>query len=145
MKPYERKQLLERIEREGATVGASIPETIDVQGKEIELRAFIFETKRRDTIPPDDRERVDQLKKNLRRERRERTERIENDDISFDTGERLVESIIGIDRALSALERLEPADIEREIATKEAADRKRWSNFLKQALGKDNNTPRRRR
>lgn len=145
MKPYERKQLKERIGREGATVGASIPETIDVQGEEIELGAFIFETKRCETIPPDDRERVDQLKRNLRRERRQRTERIENDDINFETGERLVESIIGIDRALSALEQLEPVDIEREIETKETADRKRWSNFLKRALGKDEDTPRRRR
>lgn len=145
MKPYERKQLLERIEREGATVGASIPETIEVQGEEIALGEFVFETKRRDTVPADDRERVDQLKKNLRRERRQRVQRIEEADISFETGERLVESVIGIDRALSALEQLESADIEREIATKEAADRKRWSNFLKRALGKDDNTPRRRR
>lgn len=116
-----------------------------MQGEEIALGEFVFETKRRDTVPADDRERVDQLKKNLRRERRQRVQRIEEADISFETGERLVESVIGIDRALSALEQLESADIEREIATKEAADRKRWSNFLKRALGKDDNTPRRRR
>lgn len=145
MKPYERKQLKERIGREGATVGASIPETIDVQGEEIALREFIFETKRRDTVPSDDRERVDQLKKNLRRERSQRIQRIENDNISFETGEQLVESIIGIDRALSALEQLKPVDIEREIATKEAADRKRWSNFLQRALGNDDGSTRGRR
>ncbi|UPM42413.1 DUF5788 family protein [Halocatena salina] len=145
MKPYERKQLLERVEREGATVGASIPETIDVQGKEIALQEFIFETKRRNTIPPDDRERVERLKKNLRRERRQRVQRIEDDDISFETGERLVESVIGIDRALSALERLEPVDIEQEIATKKTADRKRWSNFLKRALGREDSSSRGRR
>ncbi|RRJ28873.1 DUF5788 family protein [Halocatena pleomorpha] len=145
MKPYERKQLKERIERESATVGASIPETIDVQGEEIALQEFIFETKRRNTIPPDDRERVDQLKKNLRRERRQRVQRVEDGDIDYETGERLVESIIGIDRALSALEGLEPVDIEQEIATKEAADRKRWSNFLKRALGKEDSGARGRR
>lgn len=145
MKPYERKQLLERIERESATVGTSIPETIEVQDEEIALQEFIFETKRRETVPSGDREQVDQLKKNLRRERNQRIQRIEDDDISFETGERLAQSVIGIDRALSALEQLEPVDIEREIATKEAADRKRWSNFLKQALGTDDNTPRRQR
>ena len=38
VKAYERKQLLERIGREGATVGATIPDRIDVQ----ELFALVF-------------------------------------------------------------------------------------------------------
>ena len=52
MKEYERKQLLERVEREGATVGADIPETIDVQGESVDLREFVFEIKRRETVAP---------------------------------------------------------------------------------------------
>ena len=89
MRSHERKQLLARIEREGATVGASIPETIDVQG------------------------------------------------------ERLVESIVGIDRALNALGDLGTTDIEREADAKDAADRKRWMSFLKQALGNEDSNARR--
>jgi len=135
VKEFERKQLLERVNREGATVGADIPERITVQGEEVDLQQFVFEIKRRDTVPSGERERVDQAKKNLRRERLQRLQKIEDDEVSYAEGERLVESIIGIDRALNALEQLGPADLEREAKAKEAADRKRWMSFLKKALG----------
>lgn len=36
--------------------------------------------KRRDTVPPGERERVEQAKKNLRRERLQRKQRIEDED-----------------------------------------------------------------
>ncbi|UPV99330.1 DUF5788 family protein [Halorussus gelatinilyticus] len=137
MKEYERKQLLERVEREGATVGATIPETIDVQGEAIDLREFVFEIKRRDTVPAGERERVDEAKKNLRRERVQRRQLLEEADISFEEGEELVAAIIGIDRALNALESLGPTDLERESEAQEAADQKRWMSFLKQALGRE--------
>jgi len=138
VKGYERKGLLERVEREGATVGASIPETVSVQGRDIDLREFVFEIKRRDTVPAGERDRVEQAKTNLRRERLQRKERLEEADISFEEGERLVESIIGIDRALNALESLGATNLEAEEQAKEAADQKRWVSFLQKALGKEN-------
>ncbi|WP_458187864.1 DUF5788 family protein [Haladaptatus sp. NG-WS-4] len=137
MKEYERKGLLERVGREGATVGASIPESITVQGEEIDLREFVFEIKRRETIPAGERDRVDRAKTNLRRERLQRKQRLEDGDISREEGERLVESIIGIDRALNALESLGPTDLEAEEHAKETADKKRWMTFLKKALGRN--------
>jgi hypothetical protein len=137
VKEYERKQLLERIERDGATVGADIPDRIDVQGESVNLREFVFEIKRRDTVPPGERERVDRAKVNLRRERLQRKQRIEDDDISREEGERLVQAVIGIDRALNALENLGPTNLEAEIEAQERADKKRWTNFLKKALGED--------
>ncbi|WP_251329881.1 DUF5788 family protein [Haloplanus pelagicus] len=135
MKEFERKQLLERVNREGATVGATIPETIDVQGEEVDLQSFVFEIKRRETVPKGERERVERAKKNLRRERLQRLQRIEDGEVSYAEGERLVENIIGIDRALDALEALGSADLEREAEAQEAADRKRWMKFLRKALG----------
>jgi hypothetical protein len=135
VKEYERKQLLERLDREGATVGADIPEQITVQGEEVDLQEFVFEIKRRETIPPGERERVDKAKKNLRRERLQRRQRIEEGEITFAEGERLVRSIVGIDRALNALESLGTTELEREQQAQKAADRKRWMSFLKQALG----------
>jgi len=137
---YERKQLLERIGREGATVGADIPERIDVQGEAVDLREFVFEIKRRDTVPSGERERVEQAKRNLRRERVERKRRIEHDDITREEGDQLVQAIVGIDRALNALENLGPTDLEAEIEAQEKADTKRWMNFLEKALGREENT-----
>lgn len=143
MQPYEQKQLLERVNRESATIGAAIPERIEIQGEEIDLREFVFEIKRRDTVPPGERERVERAKRNLRRERLDRLEPIEENEVDFATGEELAASIIGIDRALEALERLQPADIESEAARQEAMDRKRWMSFLKKALGRDESSGRR--
>ncbi|ADB61509.1 hypothetical protein Htur_2633 [Haloterrigena turkmenica DSM 5511] len=144
MQEYERKQLLERVEREGATVGADIPETITIQGEEIDLRTFVFEIKRRETVPQGERDRVEQAKRNLRRERIERLEAIEEGDITREEGEELAGSIIGIDRALNALESLGPTNLEREQQAQKAQDRKRWMSFLKKALGKDDDGASRR-
>jgi len=143
VKEYERKQLLERVSREGATVGASIPDRIEIQGEELNLQEFVFEIKRRDTIPAGERERVEKAKRNLRRERRERLEVIEAGEVSFEAGERLVESIIGIDRALEALEQLRPSDVQQEAEMQETADTKRWMNFLRKALGHEDASSRR--
>ena len=140
MKEYERKQLLERIERDGATVGVDIPDRIEVQGEAVDLREFVVEIKRRETVPSGERERVERAKKNLRRERPQRKQRIEDDDISREEGERLAEAIIGIDRALNALESLGPTDLEAEMEAQERADKQRWMNFLEKALGSESDS-----
>lgn len=144
MQPYERKQLLERVEREGATVGASIPDRLEVQGSTLELREFIFELSRREDVPAADRERVDEAKTTLRRERVERLSRLEEGDITWAEGEELAASIVGIDRALTALQTLGETDLEAEAGAREAADRKRWLSFLRQVTGRDENRSRRR-
>ena len=138
---YERKQLLERIGRESATVGVDIPERIEIRGSTVELRAFVFEIKRRDAVPPGERERVEAAKRNLRRERLERVERIEDGEVSFEAGEDLADAVIGIDRALEALESLETGSVEAEAERQATADTKRWMNFLEQALGRDDDGP----
>ena len=145
MQEYQRKQLLERVGRDGSTVGAQIPDAIEIQGEELDLRTFVFEIKRRETVPPGERERVDQAKRNLRRERVERLALIEDNQVSYERGKELAESIIGIDRALNALDQLDPVDLEAESKRKEAADQKRWTTFLKKALGHEDSNKRNRR
>jgi hypothetical protein len=144
VKEYQQKQLLERVNREGATVGADIPDRITVQGEEVDLRTFVFEIKRRETVPAGERERVERAKKNLRRERLQRVQQIERNEVTYEDGRELVESVIGIDRALNALEQLRAPDLEREAEAQEAADQKRWMKFLRQALGRESTRTNRR-
>jgi hypothetical protein len=139
VKEFERKQLLERLDRDSATLGTSIPEAIEIDGQELALREFVFEIKRQDGIDPADRDRVDSAKTSLRRERKRRRDRIEAGEISVEEGQREAEAIIGLSRALEALEQREPVDIEQEQQAREVADRKRWMSFLQQALGNDDN------
>lgn len=145
VKPYERKQLLERLDREGATVGVTIPNRLDVQGEPVDLRSFVMELKRRGSLPPGERERLDRAKRSLRRERRERVERLETADVAREDGEALVESILGIDRALEALSQLEPGSITEAMEAREVADRRRWRSFLREVTGDGSSDPRRRR
>ncbi|MFC6615331.1 DUF5788 family protein [Halopenitus salinus] len=140
MKEFRRKQLLERVDREAATIGTSIPEAIEVRGESIDLREFVFEIERRETVPSGERDRVERAKRNLRRERRERRERIEEGTIPYEEGRELASAIVGIDRALEALESLDSGSLEAEAERREAADRKRWMNFLKKALGRDDSS-----
>jgi hypothetical protein len=135
MREFERKQLLERVDRESATVGASIPDEIEVQGERLELQSFVFEVKRHERVPAELREEIEQAKRQLRRERIERRERLEDGDITREEGETVADAIIGIDRALHALESLGPTNIEAEEEAAERADQKRWLSFLKDALG----------
>jgi hypothetical protein len=139
MREYERKQLLERVDREGATIGASIPDEIDLQGESFALQPFVFEAKKHDSVPADRREDIEEAKKLLRRERMERRERLEEGDITRAEGEEIVSVLVGIDRALNALESLGTASIEAEAEASERADKKRWYSFLKEALGRDEN------
>lgn len=141
MQEYERKQLLERIGREGSTLGVDIPDRIEIQGEEIQLREFVFEIKRRETVPAGERDRVEQAKRNLRRERLERKELIEAGEIDFEEGETIASAIIGIDRALEALDSLDAESVEAEAKRQEAADTKRWMDFLRKALGRDDGGP----
>lgn len=143
VKPFERKQLLERVEREGATVGHTIPEELTLQGESLRLREFVFETKRIEHVEPSDRERVEEVVKLLRYERRERRQRLEDEPMPREEGERLADEILGIDRALNALTSLEPTDVQAESERADRADRKRWVSFLKRALGQDDSGRRR--
>jgi len=141
MEEYERKRLLERIGRESATVGASIPETLDLNGESFPLREFVFEVQRVDAVASERRESVEEAKRALRRARRDRAQRLEAGDVDVDEGERLAGEVIGIDRALGALESLdEETDVEAEAARAETADRKRWYAFLTEATGSDETT-----
>jgi uncharacterized protein YyaL (SSP411 family) len=136
VRQYDREALLERVERESATVGVDIPDEITVQGEPVDLRGFVMEVNTHETVPPGEEERVERAKRNLRRERLQRKQRLEDAEISREEGETLVEAIVGIDRALNALESLGSTDLEAETRREEKIDEKRWMNFLNQVLGK---------
>jgi hypothetical protein len=138
---HDREALLERVERESATVGVELPERITVQGEPVELRSFVLAVNSRETVPPGEAERVERAKRNLRRERLQRKQRLEDGDITREAGEQLVEAIVGLDRALNALESLGSTDLEAESRREEKLDERRWMNFLNQVLGKKDGGP----
>lgn len=125
-----REELLEWISREGATVGHRIPETVDVDGEELDLKEFVWETKRQGAVPEEYREEVKAVRSKLAAERERRRDRLAEADLSTPEAERLADTVVGLDRALVALSNLHESDYGEEARTAEVQDQKRWLAFL---------------
>ena len=105
-----REELLERIQRGGATIGQSIPESVEILGSEMNLKEFVWETKKQGVVPPDQHDRVREVRANLTKERNKLKDRLKDESLTRAEGEQLAETIIGLDRALAALKSLRDAD-----------------------------------
>ena len=122
MDDSQRTRLLDRIRRPSATVGAEIPDELTIEDRTVDLNEFVFECKRLEAVTENERERIEEMKSTLRRARLRRKRRVETDDIDLATGERLVEEIRGIDRALNALDGLDEPNIEEQTRRKRLED-----------------------
>jgi hypothetical protein len=118
----QRERLLDRVRRPSSAIGAEMPDEITVEGRTVDLRELLFECDRLDGIPENERERLEAAKAALRRERLDRKQRIARGAVDYEEGERLVEVIRGIDRALAALEGLDEPDIGEELRRKQLED-----------------------
>jgi hypothetical protein len=127
-----RRELLNRIGRQTATIGQRIPETIDVDGEPFELRAFVMETKSQGAIPPSKRESVRAVRSKLKRERERRTSRLESAPLSEDEATRLADTILGLERAVTALGNLSEPDFDGRSAEADLQGTRRWIEFVDQ-------------
>ena len=126
-----RADLLERVNRQSATIGAKTPETITIDGQTVDLQEFIIETRELPEIPPGTKELVSTAKQRLRNERTKRVDRLKNDDsLDQETAEELADEIVGIDRARNALDSLYRPDYAKDVRTADIDDYKRWLGFL---------------
>lgn len=137
MREYERVGLLERIEREGSTIGATIPEEIDIEGERVPLQATVVELTGTDDLTADNRERLGSLVRGLRGHRRSLKRQIEAGACTREEGEAIVDRIAGIDRAITALEAAGGPSVADQAKARERMDQRRWMSFLREALGHD--------
>lgn len=122
MNDRKRRRLLEKLRRPSGTVGGEIPDELTVQGETVDVKAFLFECERLDGIPESERERLESLKRSLKRERLRSKQRLEREEISAAEGEAVVRRVRGIDRALNALDGLDSAGIDEQLRRKQLAD-----------------------
>lgn len=137
MRDYDRTVLLERIEREGATVGARMPEAIEVDGTRQPVRSEVLELTAAGDLSDDEADRARELAIALRQARKGRLSRLRSADLDRTTGEALAEEIAGIDRALNALTQLDAPGVAEQAEQRARADQARWMSFLREALGHD--------
>ncbi|WP_323675422.1 DUF5788 family protein [Halorubellus sp. PRR65] len=119
MTERERRRLLSKLQRRSGMVGGDIPDELTVQGETVDVKAFVFECDDLDGIPESERERLESLKRALKRERLERKQRLEREALSVEEGEAIVREVRGIDRALNALEGLDAPGIEEQLRREE--------------------------
>jgi hypothetical protein len=128
----EREALLDRVNSPSATVGATVPDEIDVDGSAVDLSAFIVETRKVDAVPPALERKVSAARETLRTERERRVERLESAPIDAETAEALAEEVIGIDRALNALSGIRRPGFADEHHADTLAGHERWLAFVDQ-------------
>jgi hypothetical protein len=126
-----RAELLERVNRQSATIGAKTPATITIDGTEIDLHAFLIETRELPEIPPGTKELVSTAKQRLKTERDERAERLKTDQtLDEEAAETIAEEIIGLDRARNALDGIYRPNYGEEAHNMTIDDYKRWLGFV---------------
>ena len=127
-----RKELLDRVKRRTATIGQRIPETIEIDGQPFELREFVMETKSQGAIPPAKRESVRTVRNTLKRERERRRKRLETAELTEAAAIELADSILGLERALTALGNLSEPDFEGQSKQAQVNGTRRWIDFVDQ-------------
>jgi len=135
MDDEQRRRLLERVNSESATVGASIPDELEVAGETVDLGEFIVETRKVPGVPSEARATLSAAKRTLRKERAERLRRLESAPLTLAEGETIAEELVGIDRALNALENIRQPDYGDDARNTRVEDYKRWVGFLDEIPG----------
>jgi hypothetical protein len=135
MDDTEREEYLTEVRRKGSTIGADLPEVIEIGGDEIELDEFLIETRKVDRIPPEAETKITEAKRLLRVERKDRLDRLENDPIDHETAETLVAEINGLDRALNALGNIRHPDYGERSREATVEDHKKWLGFIDDVSG----------
>jgi len=131
MNDRQRERLLDRVRRPSGAIGAEMPAEITVEGTTVDLTELLFECDRLDGVPASERGRLEDAKAALRRERLERKQRIARGELTYEEGERLVESVRGIDRALAALEGLDEPDVGEQLREKELEDARELQTLIR--------------
>ncbi|RLM52212.1 MULTISPECIES: DUF5788 family protein [unclassified Halorubrum] len=127
-----REALLDRVNSPSATVGASVPDEVEIDGSAVDLSAFIVETRKVDAVPPALDRKVTAARESLRAERARRVERLESDPLGRETAEALADEVVGIDRALNALEGIRRPGFADEHHADTLAGHERWLAFVDQ-------------
>lgn len=130
MDAADRRDLLERANRQSATIGRELPETITVGDDDLPLEEFIIETRKVEGIPDDVKPLVRETERELAAERKRLVERLESAPIDRETGEEIVETIVGIDRARNALKSLRRERFGAEARSATLDDHERWLEFV---------------
>jgi len=136
----ERARILARLHMNLSWVGVKVPETIEVDGRQMPLRStldrYIFD----DHLDEEELAAAKWLQRSLERRARELEKELAHDEMSRAQAEELMQSTIGILRAVEELKGLrDGAEFEHRRAEvmQEVDDAVRWRRFAKRVYDRD--------
>ena len=138
MKEFQREALLDRVNRDGATVGVDLPDTVEIAGNAVPVRDQVMALQQKESLSPTAEAQHESLTISLRRAKRNRLQTVRTESITYEEGEAIAAEVIRIDRALESLRGVgNSTDIEAEMKEQSIADAARWRHFVKRAARSD--------
>ena len=136
LQPEERERIMNRIQSLFNWIGATIPEDIELENKNIKLRKLVSDFITKSEVSDEDKENIRILIKALKKKSLELRQVISTQDISDHEAMVLLDEITGILRAVDKLRNL-TEDNEKEIHSgkedlmRKIDDEKRWLKFTR--------------
>lgn len=127
---YEREALIDRIDKEGATVGHEIPDEITIDDDVVELSRVASHI-RKTGVSQTRFDDIMEFKRTLRQKQNDNRDKIQNAELTHETAEQLAEETIGVERVLNMFQGDDVDSISDELKRNRAQRQKRWQAFLK--------------
>jgi hypothetical protein len=136
LQPEERERIMNRIQSLFNWIGATIPEDVEIENKNIKLRKLVSDFITKSDVSDDDKENIRILIKALKKKSVELRQIISTQDISDHEAMELLDEITGILRAVDKLRNLTEDDEElifsgKEDLMRKIDDEKRWLKFTR--------------
>lgn len=130
MDKSQREKYLSEISRESSTVGIDLPDEMKINGTKLPVNKIVFKMSSNSKLPDNVNMSVQELKKNLIRERKQLVEKIQSKN-NLDTTEanETVNKVNKIDRVIKSLN---PDDISfnKKDKLNEGKKSKKWKDFV---------------
>lgn len=136
LQPEERKRIMNRIQSLFNWIGATIPEDVEIENKQIKLRKLVSDFITKSDVSGEDKENIRILIKALKKKSVELRKVISTQDITDHEAMELLDEITGILRAVDKLRNLTEDDEEeihsgKEDLMRKIDDEKRWLKFTR--------------
>lgn len=135
--PDRRKEMLSRLNSQIYWVGKFIPKEWEIEGERVELRDLVFEYISKSEPSEQEVKAAFIFAKKLAQDVKEMERRLREDDMTVGEAEELLDSILGVQRAIDELRQRagSASDVKLKALLSDVADERRWRNFVRDLTG----------
>ena len=129
----DKKELIEKLNKPFSLIGKEIPDKMSINGEELELSNIVLNLIRKRVLSEEEIKIVHDLKKILLKKELDDEKNLKDSNLTEEEAKNLYEGILGIKRAILALEGAgkEKKNLKNTYKSDDVEDMKRWIEFLK--------------